>query len=90
MKGESEHLSAEEQETFCVKALEAHVAWCGADRIKVAINNSGKIFAVQYFHRVDRQVKSPIHAPLVKRNMLGDARAHAQAGTKGWVRSPIS
>ena len=54
--GESEYLSGEADDTVLGQALLEFVAWCCAGKGNVAPTISGKLAAVQYFHRVDRQV----------------------------------
>ena len=51
---------------------------------------SGKLTAVQYFHRLEAGVKLPTTAPVVKSAFKGIARGHAAAETPRQVRLPVS
>ena len=90
MIGESEYLSRDADGAELEQALLEFVAWCCADKGNVAPTISGKLAAVQYFHRVDKQLELPAGAPLIKRSLLGVARVHVRAGTKSRSRVPVS
>ena len=51
---------------------------------------SGKLAAVQYFHRLEAGVELPTTAPVLKSALKGIARGHVAAGTPRQVRLPVS
>jgi len=79
-------LSSEE----VVQALIEFVAWCCAVYGNQAGTISGKLAAIQYFHRVDHGRELPISSELVKRALQGVTRAHVRSGTRARVRHPVS
>lgn len=60
------------------QALVEFIAWCCAVAGNQAGTISGKLAAVQYFHRVDHGRELPINSPLVKRATSGYSRASAR------------
>ena len=51
---------------------------------------SGKLTAVQYFHRLEAGVELPTTAPVLKSALIGIARGHVAAGTPRQVRFSVS
>lgn len=51
---------------------------------------SGKLAAVQYFHRVEASLELPTGAPLVQRALKGVEKTHVAVGTKARVGMPVS
>ena len=51
---------------------------------------SGKLAAVQYFHRLEAGVKLPTTAPVFESALKGIARGHVVAGTPRQMRLPVS
>ena len=51
---------------------------------------SGKLAAVQYFHRLEAGVELPTTAPVLKSALKGIARGHVAVGTPRQVRLPVS
>lgn len=51
---------------------------------------SGKLAAVQYFHRMHAGVELETSSPLLKCALRGIARSHVDAGTRHRVRLPIT
>jgi len=83
-------LSAAVAQTDQIHALTAFVAWCLTSQGNQASTISGKLAAVQYFHRAERQLEIPIGAPLVNRALKGVEKTHVGHGTRPRVRLPIS
>ena len=73
-----------------VQALIEFAAWCCASEGNLAKTISGKLAAVQYFHRVDAHMELPTASPLINRELKGIARLHVIAGTPRRVRLPVS
>ena len=51
---------------------------------------SGKLAAVQYFHRLKAGVELPTTAPVLKSALKGIARGHIAAGTPRQARLPMA
>lgn len=71
------------------QALVAFVAWCSSAQGNLTGTISGKLAAVQYFHRVERHRDLPIAAASVNRALKGVEKAHVEFGTKRRVRIPV-
>lgn len=73
-----------------IQALIEFVAWCCSQKGNLAKTISGKLAAVQFFHRTNVQLELPTGAPLVNRALKGIERIHVQVGTPRRVRGPVS
>ena len=60
------------------------------NRMETASTISGKIAAVQYYHRVKAQVEIIATSPLIRCALKGIARFHVEVGTRYRVRLPIT
>ena len=67
-----------------------YVSWCCEAKGNLATTLSGKLAAVQYFHRLEACVELPITAPVLKSVLKGIARGHVAAGTPRQGRLPVS
>ena len=73
-----------------VWVLIEYVSWCCEAEGNLAGTISGKLAAVQYFHRLEAGVELPTTAPVLKSALKGIARGHVAAGTPRQVRLPVS
>ena len=71
-------------------ALIDFAAWCLESKENLASTISGKIAAVQYYHRVEAQVEIIATSPLLRCALKGIARSHVEAGTRHRVRLPVT
>ena len=71
-------------------ALIDFAAWCLESKGNLASTISGKIAAVQYYHRVEAQVEIIATSPLLRCALKGIARSHVEAGTRHRVRLPVT
>ena len=67
-----------------------YASWCCEAESNLAGTISGKLAAVQYFHRLEAGVELPTTAPALKSTLKGIARGHDAAGTARKVRLPVS
>ena len=67
-------------------------AWCFESKGNLAstIHASGKIAAMQYYHRVEAQVEIIATSPLIRCALKGIARSHVEAGKRHRVRLPVT
>ena len=65
-------------------------SWVWVSEGNLANTISGKLHAVQYFHRLKVGVELPFAAPVIQCAQKGNARAHVAAGTPRRVRQPVS
>ena len=79
-----------ESEFTMMWALVDFAAWCAASEGNQSGTISGKLAAVQYFHRVSLGLEIPTKLPLIKRTLQGISRSHTLAGTTPRVRLPVS
>jgi len=70
-------------------ALIEFAAWC-FESGNMPGTISGKLAAVQYFHRMHAGVELETSSPLLKCALRGIARSHVDAGTRHRVRLPIT
>ena len=83
-------LKPSDSEKHKVWVLIEYVSWyCEAER-NLAGTISGKLAAVQYFHRLEAGVELPITPPVLRSALKGIARVHVAAGTPRQVRLPVS
>ena len=80
--GASAFLPASMSNDNLVWALVDFAAWCFESEGNFASTVSGKLAAVQYFHRTTARVELPHDSPLLKCALKGIARSHVQAGTR--------
>ena len=73
-----------------VWALIDFAAWCFESEGNLARTISGKLAAVQYYHRVEAQVEIVTSSPVIKWALKGIARFHVEAGTGQRVRLPVT
>lgn len=71
-------------------ALVDFAAWCFESESNQAGTISGKIAAVQYFHRLNRQVEIDTSSPLLKCALRGVARSQVDLGMRRRVRLPVT
>lgn len=83
-------MQIEESESERIHALIAFAAWCCSSERNQVGTISGKLTAVQFFHRRDAGIELPISSSLIKRALRGMANSHIVAGTPRRVRLPIS
>ena len=83
-------LKSSDSEEHKVWVLIEYASWrCEAEG-NLAGTISGKLAAVQYFHRLEAGVELPTPAPVLKSALKGIARGHVAAGTPRQVRLPVS
>ena len=83
-------LKPSDAEEYKVWALIDCASWCCEAEGNLAGTISGKLTAVQYFHRLEAGVELPTTAPVLKSALKGIARGHVAAGTPRQVRLPVS
>ena len=83
-------LRPSDPEEHKVWVLIEYVSWCCEAEGNLAGTISGKLAAVQYFHRLEAGVELPTTAPVLKSALKGIARGHVAAGTPRQVRLPVS
>lgn len=66
------------------------VAWCFESEGNLASTISGKLTAVQHFHRLEASVELDLSSPMLKCALRGIARNHVAMGTVRRVRLPVS
>ena len=65
-------------------------AWCFASQGNAASTISGKLAAVQYFHRMQVQVEVVTTSPVLQGALKGIARSHVENGTHHRTRLPVT
>ena len=65
-------------------------AWCLESKGNLASPISGKVAAVQCYHRVEAQVETIATSLLIRCALKGIARSHVEAGTRHRVRLPAT
>ena len=83
-------LKPSDSEEHKVWVLIEYASWCCEAEGDLAGTISGKLAAVQYFHRLEAGVELPTTAPVLKSALKGIARSHVVAGTPRQVRLPVS
>ena len=78
-----------DSEEHKVWVLIEYASWCCEAEGNLG-TISGKLAAVQYFHRLEAGVELPTTAPVLKSALKGIARGHVAAGTPRQVRLPVS
>ena len=73
-----------------VWVLFEYTSWCCEAEGNLANTISGKLAAVQYFHRLEAGVELPTTAPVLKSAVEGITRGHVAAGTPRQVPLPVS
>ena len=66
------------------------IAWCFESEGNLASTISGKLTAVQHFHRLEASVELYLSSPMLKCALRGIARNHVAMGTVRRVRLPVS
>ena len=84
------YLQVEESEAERIQTLTAFTAWCCSSERNQVGTISGKLTAVQFFHRRDAGLELPINSSLIKRALRGMANSHVVAGTPRRVHLPTS
>ena len=83
-------LKPSDSEEHKVWVLIEYAWWSCEAEGNLAGTISGKLTAVQYFHRLEAGVELPTTAPVLKSALKGIARGHVAAGTPRQVRLPVS
>ena len=83
-------LKPSDSEEHKVWVLIEYASWCCEAEGNLAGTISGKLAAVQYFHRLEAGVELPTTAPVLKSSLKGITRGHVAAGTPRQVHLPVS
>ena len=83
-------LKPSDAEEYKVWALIECALWCCKAESNLAGTISGKLTAVQYFHRLEAGVELPTTAPVLKSALKGIAKGHVASGTPRQMRLPVS
>ena len=81
LTGAPRYLQVEESESERIQALIAFAAWCCSSERNQVGTISGKLTAVQFFHRRGAGLELPTSSSLIKRALRGMANSHVMACT---------
>ena len=79
-----------DSEEHKVWVLLEYASWCCEAEGNLSGTISGKLAAVQSFHRLEAGMELPTTAPVLKSALTGTARGHVAAGAPRQVRLPVS